>query len=125
MAAVESCQHFNLAPLDSIQVVGSDDFQSTIDKYQVQVSNNQGELWCVLPTKDVVCFSKYIDIKNLPKYIFEVSNGDVGQPDVRACKMMPMGTNSPNFSTGCVLPTKDVVCFSFSSHRYACYLSSC
>ncbi|KAI3810468.1 hypothetical protein L1987_20083 [Smallanthus sonchifolius] len=27
-----------------LPAVGSDDFQSTIDKYQVQVSNNQGEL---------------------------------------------------------------------------------
>ncbi|KAI3810469.1 hypothetical protein L1987_20084 [Smallanthus sonchifolius] len=73
-------------------------------------------MWCVFPN------TSEVDIKNLPKYIFEVSNGDVGQPDVRACKMMPMGTNSPNFSTGCVLPTKDVGAKEFSNDKKFIYV---
>lgn len=51
------------------------------------------------------------EINNLPKYIFKVTNGDVEQPDVRACKMTPMETNGPNFSTERVLLTEEAVCF--------------
>ncbi|KAK9051259.1 hypothetical protein SSX86_027886 [Deinandra increscens subsp. villosa] len=50
------------------------------------------------------------EISMLPKYTFEGSNGDVEQPDVRACRMVPVGTNSPNFSTEHVLPTEDADC---------------
>ncbi|KAI3796352.1 hypothetical protein L1987_39022 [Smallanthus sonchifolius] len=49
------------------------------------------------------------DISRLPKYIFEVDNvnGDVEQPDVRACRMIPMRRNGSDFSTERVLLTKD------------------
>ncbi|KAI3744130.1 hypothetical protein L1987_57206 [Smallanthus sonchifolius] len=47
------------------------------------------------------------DISRLPKYIFEVDNGDMEQPDVRACRMIPMRRNGPDFSTERVLLTKD------------------
>ncbi|KAK1414654.1 hypothetical protein QVD17_30403 [Tagetes erecta] len=54
------------------------------------------------------CASK-AEINNLSKYIFEVPNNDVEQPDVRSCKMNPMETNGPNFSTERVLLTEEVV----------------
>ncbi|KAK1425419.1 hypothetical protein QVD17_20771 [Tagetes erecta] len=56
------------------------------------------------------------EINNLPKYIFEVANGDVEQHDVTACKMIPMETNGPNFSTERVLLAEEVDCCICLSH---------
>ncbi|KAI7736304.1 hypothetical protein M8C21_021191, partial [Ambrosia artemisiifolia] len=39
------------------------------------------------------------NISILPIYEFKVPNGDMEQHDVRACKMTPMETNGPDFST--------------------------
>ncbi|KAI3744129.1 hypothetical protein L1987_57205 [Smallanthus sonchifolius] len=50
------------------------------------------------------------EISRLPKYIFEVATGDMEQPDVRACRMMPRRTNGPDFSTERVLLTEEADC---------------
>ncbi|MFS7952702.1 hypothetical protein Hanom_Chr07g00610041 [Helianthus anomalus] len=50
-------------------------------------------------------------ISILPKYEFKMSNGDVDQPDVRACKMISMGTNGLDFSIERALEIEDTVCF--------------
>ncbi|XP_021986117.1 E3 ubiquitin protein ligase RIE1 [Helianthus annuus] len=50
------------------------------------------------------------EISSLPKYRYEVSNGDVGQPDNRACRMIPMGTNGQDFSTERVLRIENADC---------------
>ncbi|MFS7911123.1 hypothetical protein Hanom_Chr02g00114331 [Helianthus anomalus] len=50
-------------------------------------------------------------ISSLPKYDFKMSIGDVDQPDVRACKMISMGTNGLDFSIERTLEIEDAVCF--------------
>ncbi|KAM0046895.1 putative transcription factor C2H2 family [Helianthus debilis subsp. tardiflorus] len=50
------------------------------------------------------------EISSLPKYRHEVSNGDVGQPDNKACRMISMGTNDKDFSTERILRIGNAVC---------------
>ncbi|KAM0021669.1 putative transcription factor C2H2 family [Helianthus debilis subsp. tardiflorus] len=50
------------------------------------------------------------EISSLPKYRYEMFNGDVGQPDNRACRMIHMGTNDQDFSTERVLRIENADC---------------
>ncbi|KAL9997505.1 hypothetical protein Hdeb2414_s0620g00925541 [Helianthus debilis subsp. tardiflorus] len=47
------------------------------------------------------------DIISLPKFKFKVSSGDVEQPDNRACRMIPVRTNGPDFSTERAIQIED------------------
>ncbi|KAF5818456.1 hypothetical protein HanXRQr2_Chr02g0065491 [Helianthus annuus] len=44
-----------------------------------------------------------VKIRSLPKYSYIVSNADVEQPDVRACRMIPMWTHGQYFSTELII----------------------
>ncbi|MFS7934857.1 hypothetical protein Hanom_Chr05g00396571 [Helianthus anomalus] len=50
------------------------------------------------------------EVSNLPKYRYEVSNGDMEQPDNSACRMIPLGTNGQDFSTERVLRIENADC---------------
>ncbi|MFS8028018.1 putative transcription factor C2H2 family [Helianthus anomalus] len=50
------------------------------------------------------------DIISLPKFKFKVSSGDVEQPDNRACRMIPVRTNGPGFSTERAIQIEDADC---------------
>ncbi|KAJ0462061.1 putative transcription factor C2H2 family [Helianthus annuus] len=50
------------------------------------------------------------DIISLPKFKFKVSGGDVEQPDNRACRMIPVRNNGPDFSTERAIQIEDADC---------------
>ncbi|KAL8227751.1 hypothetical protein R6Q57_015335 [Mikania cordata] len=54
--------------------------------------------------------SSLADINGLPRYTFKVSNGDVEQPGVRTCRMIPMRANGPEFCCELDLPIEDADC---------------
>ncbi|MFS7955215.1 hypothetical protein Hanom_Chr07g00640031 [Helianthus anomalus] len=63
-----------------------------------------------------------VKIRSLPKYRYVVSNADVEQPDVSACRMILMWTHGQYFSTECVFLIEMRYCNFGHGSKWLCFI---